>query len=992
MKFTLRKVLLILVWLLTGISMIGGAAMSTYITTLETHQQTISSALLQARDHLPALAKNEVSIRRDYEEENRLQAKMIAILQKFNQEELVPDEEDMKEYADLLDASYIAISDAQGTVLTEYGEKLITEGSDAGDYIPEVDEKVLEGMTEEEKDTYYDMIFVSSGLVLTQDAGDTVGYRLKLKEGYDLYFESSNRRAAEMKDEIYSWRAILHNISLPENAYYIVISKTDGTILVHPDEEMVGKGMAEMGYDSKEKLLADYPVEGKEGIFYNQDPESIVDTGMETLHNTKLASGLLQGEWMYVICQIPNKDTFVEILLSIWYILLPFAIGSFLILAYVWFVLDDWKDNGLSKEDESSILGSDMLFYQKGRLRRLFVVCILIMVCTFFFSLQLQLLSNSLHSNQERKQVKKLEKEIEEKNENQREAMGEWYNERNLKTARIVSYIIAQDDSLKTREAMKKMKKGLGVSDVFLFDQAGKLSVTSSNYDHIDLYEKNTLKKAISRTFRPLLDGKTENAWTPVSEKKSKETEAYAGLSVRNKEDLCDGCVGISRTPLFAVTSEGDSMFSDTLSWAKDAGTYYSKGLTVNQLKNVSAIILRLTLFMLLSVVIGSFYWKRRGKKDSEDDVERPEEESCGEESEEPDKKKKTKRSGKALFSKKYAKFANDFEEMLLDHSRGGKDPYFSQRWSYNSTPMSSRSPEGKMRFLLGVILIVAALWILFMKAVSDFMVDAGYMADIGIFADILSGDWERGLSLYSITAAEMILILAGAATLILHRLVFVLARFSSTRGETLCHLANSIISYTAILVSLFYILALFGVDTKTILASAGILGIVVGMGAKDTIADIMAGIFLIFEDVIHVGDYIVLGDKAGVIMNIGVRMTRIRNDGTIITVNNSDIKSAKNLSCGDARIVCMVTVSSEEDLLRVKEVIEKELPEISRRLREGGHVTSDLFFKGVEAFDSKSYTLNFDIFCESGRVKRITRMVNEEVMLMFQRNNIKRL
>ena len=185
----------------------------------------------------------------------------------------------------------------------------------------------------------------------------------------------------------------------------------------------------------------------------------------------------------------------------------------------------------------------------------------------------------------------------------------------------------------------------------------------------------------------------------------------------------------------------------------------------------------------------------------------------------------------------------------------------------------------------------------------------------------------------------------------------------------------------------------MFGVDTKTILASAGILGIVIGIGAKDTIADILAGLFLIFEDVVHVGDYIVMGDKSGVVMDIGVRMTRIQEDGTIYMVNNSDMKGAKNLSGGDARIVGKLIISTKQlNLTEITQIIERELPAMTQIMKEEGYATSDLWYSGIETFDLNTVTLRFDIFCDSYYTRRCSRTLNEELLLMCERNNIARV
>ena len=110
-------------------------------------------------------------------------------------------------------------------------------------------------------------------------------------------------------------------------------------------------------------------------------------------------------------------------------------------------------------------------------------------------------------------------------------------------------------------------------------------------------------------------------------------------------------------------------------------------------------------------------------------------------------------------------------------------------------------------------------------------------------------------------------------------------------RGMTIIKLVTSFIKYLIAIVAILLILSAFGVNTGTLLASAGILGLVIGLGAQSLIADIIAGLFIVFEGEFRVGDIVTIGGFRGTVMDIGLRTTKIMGvDGNIKIFNNSDI------------------------------------------------------------------------------------------------------
>lgn len=113
---------------------------------------------------------------------------------------------------------------------------------------------------------------------------------------------------------------------------------------------------------------------------------------------------------------------------------------------------------------------------------------------------------------------------------------------------------------------------------------------------------------------------------------------------------------------------------------------------------------------------------------------------------------------------------------------------------------------------------------------------------------------------------------------MIVQRLLTIMARTFGAKGETVCRLLKSLVKYISVIAMLYFCLALLGIDTATLLASAGILTLIVGLGAQTLVSDILAGLFIIFEGEFQVGDIVTVGDWTGTVVEIGVRTTKIQD------------------------------------------------------------------------------------------------------------------
>lgn len=143
----------------------------------------------------------------------------------------------------------------------------------------------------------------------------------------------------------------------------------------------------------------------------------------------------------------------------------------------------------------------------------------------------------------------------------------------------------------------------------------------------------------------------------------------------------------------------------------------------------------------------------------------------------------------------------------------------------------------------------------------------------------------------------------------------------SQAIGSVLRSVASFIILGTAALM----VLGTFQINLAPLLASAGVAGVAIGFGARNLVTDFLSGVFMILEDQYGVGDTIDAGVASGEVIEVGLRVTKLRGDGgEIWYVRNGEVKRIGNLSQGWATAGVDVTVKSSEDLDKVKATLDE--------------------------------------------------------------------
>ncbi|MCX6454866.1 MAG: mechanosensitive ion channel [Actinobacteria bacterium] len=117
-------------------------------------------------------------------------------------------------------------------------------------------------------------------------------------------------------------------------------------------------------------------------------------------------------------------------------------------------------------------------------------------------------------------------------------------------------------------------------------------------------------------------------------------------------------------------------------------------------------------------------------------------------------------------------------------------------------------------------------------------------------------------------------------------------------RAKTAGTVLRSAMNGTIWLIALTMILSEFGLNLGPVVASAGVIGVALGLGAQTIVRDVLSGIFMLIEDQCGVGDEIDVMEVKGVVESVGLRITTVRaTDGTLWYLRNGEILKIGNKS-----------------------------------------------------------------------------------------------
>ena len=911
---------------------------------------------------LDQVIESSIDMYDSYEMIHAAKAKMAKFYIK-NDEDTIYSTTSMKRLNELLDVYNVYITDANGAV------KLTAQPSDIKDFS---DPDLLDGLFFEKMqdvqgtNTTSSVLYYDTGEADDEDTAITHSLcAAYLKNGDYVIIEDDAERLVKQQTITGSWDLILSRITLARKGFAFCIDSygtVSGFSESNTDEFM---NINELGIsmdDLKEGFRGTLNLKGRNyycGIEYNESYE------------------------IYIICAIPTEEITSSVLVVTSVPLFVAFIFMSLQLLYSLMLVGEPREKGPDGKREPLRL---FLF------RKMAVLLALSFLFTTISSLYPQIMyAMYLQSDSNMREADAIDDLLTRNEDLQKQIRDKYYGDLETLTS-LAAKFISNNYSQITRNDLGTIAKNLGAEHILLYNKNGTVILSDAYYSGLKL---STNPDDLSYEFRKVLTGTPVLAQNKIDKTYLETPYRYVGAIVTDSQNELNGIVQLLFSPDFLSASLSDSLIEtipSTFSGRNNAFAFIVDGETETFL----------------------YY---------------------------PDKEYMDKPVDGFGITKDmmqhgyFSRVQFNGEKMLLYCDFWDEDLIFT---AARVSPITVESISSgayialvgiviQILFFLGMLLInkesptaadsedqnewtledqkklvegLAAERIARLLRIS-FFAFSGVISAIFILKDILfknkpvlkllfSGHWNNGIHVFSMTACCVVVCIVYFNVSLILLILELIGKLMNSRGETIVRMLISFIRYIAVISMIFFCADLLGAPTGTLLASAGILTIVIGLGAQNLVTDILAGLFIIFEKVYKVGDIIMIGGETwrGRVLEIGIRNTRVMDvdANTIRILHNSSLNQIINMSELPTFVFSNIGIEYSEQLTRIEKIIESELPTIHERIPKA---VEGPMYCGVTEFGDSAVILRFKTKCRNDDYVPVRLAVNRELKLMFDRHNI---
>lgn len=307
-----------------------------------------------------------------------------------------------------------------------------------------------------------------------------------------------------------------------------------------------------------------------------------------------------------------------------------------------------------------------------------------------------------------------------------------------------------------------------------------------------------------------------------------------------------------------------------------------------------------------------------------------------------------------------------------------------------SNTKQQTNTGKTAGKIIIGVILIYLVLGVL--NPSLFFFLSESQQEAVAAFRDTYissASPIQGGEGFDPLKIAALVIMAIGCY--ILYKVVcWIISKinFKNKDAKTISGLITNLVKYAIVIYGILFGLSILGVNMGAVIASLGILSLVIGFGAQSLISDVITGMFIILEGQFRVGDVIRLDGFRGTVTNIGIRTTQITDDsGNVEIVNNSDIRNLINLSAEDTTATVSVTVSGCVNLDETDKIMEKLAARVTAEHPE--LYAKPVKYLGISSFEDEGISLLFVVSADESVIYNSLRNLRKELFVTIQQEGI---
>jgi len=211
-----------------------------------------------------------------------------------------------------------------------------------------------------------------------------------------------------------------------------------------------------------------------------------------------------------------------------------------------------------------------------------------------------------------------------------------------------------------------------------------------------------------------------------------------------------------------------------------------------------------------------------------------------------------------------------------------------------------------------------------------------------------------------------------------------------ASRAISVISLVQGVLWGALILLAGLIALSQSGVDLGPMLAGAGVVGLVIGLGAQSLLKDILAGIFYVIDDAFRIGEYVEVGNLRGTVERLSLRSMQVRHHrGALHTIPYGAVPSITNYSRDWVIVKFQFQLPLDTDVLRVKKIVKQVSASIMEEDDFGPYILEPLKFQGIDDVDLFGLMVRLKFMAVPGEQFVLRREMLRRLQQAFAENGI---
>jgi len=211
-----------------------------------------------------------------------------------------------------------------------------------------------------------------------------------------------------------------------------------------------------------------------------------------------------------------------------------------------------------------------------------------------------------------------------------------------------------------------------------------------------------------------------------------------------------------------------------------------------------------------------------------------------------------------------------------------------------------------------------------------------------------------------------------------------------ASRAISVISLVQGLLWGALILLAGLVALSQAGVNLGPMLAGAGVIGLVLGLGAQSLLKDILAGIFYVIDDAFRIGEYVEVGNLRGTVERLSLRSMQVRHHrGALHTIPYGTVPSITNYSRDWVIVKFQFQLPLDTDVLKVKKIVKQVSASITEEEEFGPYILEPLKFQGIDDVDLFGLMVRLKFMAVPGEQFVMRREMLRRLQQAFAENGI---